>query len=58
MKAEEFAKAIGAKVTLPSRPLLQRREGEAQNYFTHTDVKATFERLKTPATKQPLRRAK
>lgn len=56
MKAEEFAALIGAKVTLPSRPLLQRREGEARDYFTHTDIAANF--AKTKPTPQKLRRAK
>jgi hypothetical protein len=46
MKAEEFAALIGAKLTLPSRPLLHRKEGEARGYFTHTNVSETFERMR------------
>lgn len=43
--AEEFAITVNAKVTLPTRPLLKWKDGEARHYFTHTDIRQRFERL-------------
>jgi len=56
MNAKEFAESIGARCVLPTKPLLQRKDGEAARYFTHTDVRETFERLKQqPAQTKPRR---
>ena len=38
-RAQELAASLGARLVLPSRPLLERTD--CFGYFTHTDVKAT-----------------
>jgi hypothetical protein len=39
-KAVALAAHTKARLTLPSRPLLYRKEGEARGYFTQTNVAA------------------
>ena len=38
--AKAFAEKIGARLTLPSRPLMQRQS--AKDYYTETDVARTW----------------
>jgi hypothetical protein len=57
-RATEFAASIGARVTIPSRPLLYRKDGEAKGYFTDTDLQASFDALKKPAQSARPRRVK
>ena len=38
--AKAFAEKIGARLTLPSRPLMQRQS--AKDYYTVTDVASTW----------------
>lgn len=38
--AKAFAEKIGARLTLPSRPLMQRQS--AKDYYTITDVASTW----------------
>lgn len=48
-RAQKFAESLGAKLTIPSKPLLFRKKGEAVNYFAETHIAERIEAMKSAA---------